>query len=102
MLPFSREEEKALNDHFVANSYVDGFTASQADAALFSRFTIPPCQELHSLHRWYKHITSFGSEKINFPGPKRSSLTLSVNGKQVSSLLKLSFRESTIINTVCS
>lgn len=89
MISFSGEEKKALNDHFLVNSYVEGFTASQADTVLFDRFTEPPSQHLHNLHRWYKHIASFGCEKNIFPGQERSSLTFSVNGTQVSAGVEL-------------
>ncbi|KAG7172396.1 tryptophan--tRNA ligase, cytoplasmic-like isoform X1 [Homarus americanus] len=82
-MPLSREEEEALNDHFLVNSYVEGFTTSQADAVLFYHFKSTPSQDLHNLHRWYKHIASFGSDISKFAGHKRNNLTLSLNGKKI-------------------
>ncbi|XP_071548312.1 tryptophan--tRNA ligase, cytoplasmic isoform X4 [Panulirus ornatus] len=79
-MPISREEEEALNDYFLDNSYVEGFVTSQADATLFDLFIVTPSQDLYNLHRWYKHIASFGSDRLKFPSLKRNCVTLSVNG----------------------
>lgn len=79
-MPISREEEEALNDYFLNNSYVEGFVTSQADTTLFDLFIVTPSQDLYNLHRWYKHIASFGSDRLKFPSLKRNCVTLSVNG----------------------
>nr|XP_053651231.1 tryptophan--tRNA ligase, cytoplasmic-like [Cherax quadricarinatus]XP_053651232.1 tryptophan--tRNA ligase, cytoplasmic-like [Cherax quadricarinatus] len=86
-MPITREEEEALNDHFLINSYVEGFATSQADTILFDQFRSTPNQDLHNLHRWYKHIDSFGSDRSKFPGPKRNSLILSVNKIKVTVMM---------------
>lgn len=82
-MPITRAEEEALNDHFLVNSYIEGFAASQTDTLLFEQFKSTPSQDFHNLRRWYRHIDSFGSDRGKFPGTKSSCLTLSVNGTKV-------------------
>lgn len=83
-MPISREEEKALDNHFLQFSYVQGFTPTQSDSALFSQFSEPPHTSLRNLQRWYTHIWSFGAERLTFPGQKETSLSFSFNNTQVS------------------
>lgn len=82
-MPISREEEKVLDEHFLANSYVEGFTASQSDTALFEYFTGTPSQDLPSLQRWFRHIASFDKDRTTFPGSKRNPLEISINGRKI-------------------
>ena len=44
------------------HSYVDGFTASAHDAALFAAVKEPPASFPHA-RRWYRHIGSFSDDK---------------------------------------
>ncbi|XP_061923934.1 phenylalanine--tRNA ligase beta subunit isoform X1 [Entelurus aequoreus] len=58
---------KALNDFLADKSYVEGFVASQADAAIFDAISSPPSLTLCHLLRWYNHIKSFHKERANLP-----------------------------------
>lgn len=83
-MPISREEEKVLDDHFLTNSYVEGYIVTQADQSLFKQFTSSPNQDLQNLHRWFRHIASFSSENFNFPSSKSNTLAIVSNGIKVS------------------
>lgn len=61
---------KSLNDFLADRSYVEGFTASQADASVFDSIpsALPPA--LGHLQRWYNHIKSFQAQRSNLPSSK--------------------------------
>ncbi|KAG7479643.1 phenylalanine-tRNA ligase beta subunit [Solea senegalensis] len=61
---------KALNDFLADKSYMEGFTASQADVSVFDAVpSVPsaPSGSLCHLVRWYKHIQSFQRERAHLP-----------------------------------
>ncbi|XP_066965942.1 tryptophan--tRNA ligase, cytoplasmic isoform X1 [Macrobrachium rosenbergii] len=82
-MPITNEEESALNEHFVNNSYVEGFSLSQADQFLYKKFTSPPSQDLQNLQRWFRHIASFAVENFDFPRCKSSNLAIVSNGIKI-------------------
>ncbi|XP_037552837.1 phenylalanine--tRNA ligase beta subunit-like, partial [Nematolebias whitei] len=61
---------KALNDFLANKSYIEGFVASQADAAVFDAIPSPPSQSFCHLRRWYNHIKSFQLERARLPSAK--------------------------------
>lgn len=58
---------KSLNEFLVDRSYVEGFTASQADAALFHSIPSAPPPTLCHLQRWYHHIKTFQAQRSQLP-----------------------------------
>lgn len=50
-----------LNKHLESRSYVEGYSASQADATLFASMKTKPTEKPDQIHlfRWYKHIASY-------------------------------------------
>uniref|UniRef100_A0A3Q2GNL9 Elongation factor 1-beta n=2 Tax=Cyprinodon variegatus TaxID=28743 RepID=A0A3Q2GNL9_CYPVA len=61
---------KALDEFLADRSYIEGFTASQADAAVFDAIPSPPPQAFVHLRRWYSHIKSFQTERALLPSAK--------------------------------
>ncbi|PWA27991.1 phenylalanine--tRNA ligase beta subunit [Gambusia affinis] len=61
---------KALNDFLTDRSYIEGFTVSQADAAVFDAIPSPPSQAFCHLRRWYCHIKSFQTERARLPSAR--------------------------------
>ncbi|MED6261708.1 hypothetical protein ATANTOWER_008760, partial [Ataeniobius toweri] len=61
---------KALNDFLADRSYIEGFAATQADAAVFDAIPSPPSQAFCHLRRWYSHIKSFQTERVRLPSAK--------------------------------
>ncbi|MEQ2218867.1 Elongation factor 1-beta, partial [Xenoophorus captivus] len=61
---------KALNDFLADRSYIEGFAATQADAAVFDAIPSPPSQAFCHLRRWYSHIKSFQTERVCLPSAK--------------------------------
>lgn len=61
---------KSLNDFLADRSYVEGFTASQADASVFDSIPSPPPAALRHLRRWYDHIKSFQAQRAGLPSAK--------------------------------
>lgn len=66
----TQEGLKALNDFLANKSYIEGFVASQADAAVFDAIPSPPLQSFGHLRRWYNHIKSFQLERAHLPSAK--------------------------------
>lgn len=62
---------KALNDFLAERSYMEGFTASQADTAVFDSLPSAPPSTLCHLLRWYQHIQSFRKERASLPTASR-------------------------------
>ncbi|KAG0713165.1 Tryptophan--tRNA ligase, cytoplasmic [Chionoecetes opilio] len=82
-MPLSDLETRALDQHFLTSSYVEGYTASQGDATLFRQFRCAPPTHLCHLHRWYTHIHSFGPESAAFPKSEKDCLSLLFNDKEI-------------------
>lgn len=61
---------KALDEFLADKSYVEGFAASQADAAVFDAIPSAPAPTFCHLLRWYKHIQSFQREATSLPSAK--------------------------------
>lgn len=61
---------KALNDFLADKSYMEGFTASQADASMFDTIPSAPSPNLCHLRRWYNHIKSFQRDRASLPSAK--------------------------------
>lgn len=61
---------KALNDFLADKSYMEGFTVSQADTAVFDAIPSCPAPTLCHLRRWYTHIKSFKGERSDLPSAK--------------------------------
>ncbi|XP_004075515.1 phenylalanine--tRNA ligase beta subunit [Oryzias latipes] len=72
----SQEGLKALNDFLADKSYMEGFEASQADAAVFDAIPSTPTQTLQHLWRWYNHIKSFQTERVRLPATKTQFVLL--------------------------
>ncbi|KAK7068784.1 Tryptophan--tRNA ligase, cytoplasmic [Halocaridina rubra] len=89
-MPITRKEEEVLNEHFLINSYVEGFTVSQADLCLLKQFTSLPSQDLINLQRWHRHIASFTEEKFIFPDSKSNNLSIIQNGIKVQIMVNTS------------
>ncbi|CAG06398.1 unnamed protein product, partial [Tetraodon nigroviridis] len=61
---------KSLNDFLADRSYIEGFTASQADTSVFDSIPSAPPPTLSHLRRWYNHIKSFQAQRSNLPSSK--------------------------------
>ncbi|XP_075956487.1 phenylalanine--tRNA ligase beta subunit [Anarhichas minor] len=61
---------KALDDFLADKSYMEGFAASQADAAMFDAIPSAPASAFRHLARWYNHIKSFQRERDGLPSAK--------------------------------
>ncbi|XP_034403781.1 phenylalanine--tRNA ligase beta subunit isoform X3 [Cyclopterus lumpus] len=61
---------RALDDFLADKSYVEGFEATQADAAVFDALPAAPGPALRHLARWYNHIESFRRERGGLPAAK--------------------------------
>ncbi|KAJ7630087.1 hypothetical protein DFH06DRAFT_1224855 [Mycena polygramma] len=55
-----------LEQHLASRSYVEGYTPSQADVAVFKTISSPP--KSPHVARWYTHIKSYESEFASLPG----------------------------------
>lgn len=75
---------KALNDFLADKSYIDGFTASQADTSVFDAIPSVPSPTFCHLRRWYNHIKSFQDVRASLPSSEsqfvlRSTATAATN-----------------------
>lgn len=61
---------KALNDFLADRSYLEGFSASQADTSVFDSLPVAPSPTLCHLRRWYNHIKSLQAERSRLPPAK--------------------------------
>lgn len=61
---------RALNDFLVDKSYIEGFSVSQADIAVFDAIPAAPQSNLCHLLRWYNHIKTFHRERPSLPSAK--------------------------------
>ncbi|GAA5906629.1 translation elongation factor 1 subunit beta [Sporobolomyces salmoneus] len=66
----------ALENHLVHVSYIEGYTPSQADVAVFKALPSAPSSTTypHSA-RWYKHIESYSAEHETLPGDASKAYT---------------------------
>jgi len=63
---------KALDEFLSDKSYIEGFSASQADVSVFEAVgSAPDAAKYPNAARWYAHIASFGDEAKSFPGEKK-------------------------------
>ena len=63
-----------LNDYISDKSYIEGFTASQADVAVFEAMTeAPEATKYAHAARWYKYIASFSAEFATLAGEKKEA-----------------------------
>lgn len=62
---------EAVNDFLADKSYMEGFTASQADTIMFDTIPSAPPPALCHLWRWYNHIKSFHRERTGLPSAKK-------------------------------
>ncbi|XP_076460507.1 elongation factor 1-beta-like [Babylonia areolata] len=61
---------KALNDFLADRSYIEGFTASQADSVVFAGLSGAPKASFPHALRWFNHIKSM--DRSALPGVKKS------------------------------
>jgi elongation factor 1-beta len=62
-----------LDSFLEEHSYIDGYTASQADTAVFEELKeIPSNDKYPHAARWYRHIESFGKSISSLPGTKKA------------------------------
>jgi len=67
----------AVDAHLANRSYISGYEPSQADTTVYKAVcdhSLPA--ELVHLVRWYKHISSYGSDIDKFPGAKQTMVEL--------------------------
>ncbi|KAJ7271086.1 hypothetical protein C8J57DRAFT_1180145 [Mycena rebaudengoi] len=58
-----------LEQHLASRSYVEGYTASQADVVVFKSISSAPSAETSPhVARWYNHIKSYAAEHGSLPG----------------------------------
>jgi elongation factor 1-beta len=68
-----------LNEYLADKSYIEGYQPSAADAVVFEAHAprAPDATQYKHAARWYKHISSFGEQRLSFPGERKA---LSVYG----------------------
>ncbi|KAL2268211.1 hypothetical protein VTJ83DRAFT_3057 [Remersonia thermophila] len=58
-----------LNNWLQTRSYINGYSASQADVAVFKALgAAPDAEKYPNAARWYKHIASYEDEFASLPG----------------------------------
>ncbi|XP_077978205.1 elongation factor 1-beta-like [Glandiceps talaboti] len=67
----SQAGQKALNDFLADRSYIEGYTVSQADVAVFEALSGLPSADLFHLLRWYNQVKSYSSQFTSLPGVKK-------------------------------
>jgi len=60
----------ALESHLTRRAYIEGYTPSQADVAVFSALTEAPAAQYPHTARWYRHIQSYANEHSTLPASK--------------------------------
>lgn len=66
-----------LNNWLLTRSYIAGFSASQADAAVFKALkSSPDAAKYPNAARWYKHIASYEDEFPTLPGDASKPYTV--------------------------
>ncbi|KAJ3275359.1 Translation elongation factor 1 beta [Terramyces sp. JEL0728] len=65
------KDAKALDDYLLEKSYVEGYTPSQADVAVYEQFKSAPAAKYVNATRWYNHLSSYTAAEFKaFPGTK--------------------------------
>eukprot|EP00842_Homolaphlyctis_polyrhiza_P004825 jgi/Hompol1/5343/HPOL_001238-RA len=64
---------KSLNEYLETRSYIEGYTPSQADVAVFEAVKKAPGAAYPYALRWYNHIAHFGAKSKSFPGTKKAA-----------------------------
>ncbi|KAJ3215075.1 Translation elongation factor 1 beta [Dinochytrium kinnereticum] len=65
-----------LNSFLEDKSYIEGFTPSQADVAVFEALKAAPSADKYPhAARWYTHIAAHGGKAAKFPGTKKAAST---------------------------
>ncbi|KAJ3267496.1 Elongation factor 1-beta [Borealophlyctis nickersoniae] len=64
---------KVLDEYLADRSYIEGYTPSQADVAVFEAVKSKPTDATPHALRWYNHIASYGSSTSSFPGQKQAA-----------------------------
>lgn len=67
----SKSGLNAFNVFLSSKSYIQGYTPTQADAAVFKNLLVPPPDSCPHVLRWYRHIQSFGDSISNFSLPDK-------------------------------
>ncbi|XP_002742150.1 elongation factor 1-beta-like [Saccoglossus kowalevskii] len=67
----SQAGQKALNDFLADRSYIDGYSASQADVVVYQALSGAPSADLFHALRWYNQIKSYASQFDSLPGVKK-------------------------------
>ncbi|KAJ1560766.1 Elongation factor 1-beta [Cladochytrium tenue] len=63
-----------LNSYLEERSYIEGYTATQADVAVFEALkSAPNSEKFPHAARWFKHVTAHGGKKATFPGTKKAA-----------------------------
>ncbi|KAJ3203191.1 Elongation factor 1-beta [Entophlyctis luteolus] len=62
-----------LNNFLEEHSYIDGYTATQADVAVFEAIKGPVPAKFPHVARWYNHINARGGKTAKFPGVKKAA-----------------------------
>ncbi|GAA5881274.1 hypothetical protein JCM16303_004875 [Sporobolomyces ruberrimus] len=66
----------ALENHLVHVSYIEGYTPSQADVAVFKALPSAPSATTYPhTARWYSHIESYSAEHETLPGDASKEYT---------------------------
>ncbi|CAA7262024.1 unnamed protein product [Cyclocybe aegerita] len=62
-----------LEEHLATRSYVEGYTPSQADVAVFKAISTEPSASANPhVARWYTHIKSYAAEHSSLPGSSKA------------------------------
>ncbi|KAJ3334003.1 Translation elongation factor 1 beta [Blyttiomyces sp. JEL0837] len=65
---------KVLNTFLETRSYIEGYTATQADVAVFEALkAAPDATKYPHAARWYSHIKFHGGKTAKFPGTKKAA-----------------------------
>lgn len=75
---------KSLNDFLADRSYIEGFTASQADTSVLDSIPSAPPAALCHLRRWYNHIKSFQAQRTDLPSAKAQYVLHDASGNHAS------------------
>jgi len=70
---------KKLNEYLETRSYIEGYSPSQSDTLLFEAIAKSPDSKFVHLKRWFNQINSYGNERKQFSGVKKSLADYGVN-----------------------
>jgi len=73
---------KRLNDYLENRSYIEGYNASQSDTLVFEAIGSSPDSKFVHLKRWFTQINSYGNERKQFPGLKKTLADFGITGEQ--------------------